>query len=292
MKQPRLKDLISQLPLKLKAARVVEGFIAGIHSSPFRGFSAEFEQHRSYQPGDDLRYFDWKVWARTEKRVIRQYSEETNLKCTFVVDCSASMNWPGDPASKWEYAKVLTASLIHLLIRQRDATGLILVSDTVQDFRQPKSFSWYENDLFTLLETTQPARETRFDAGLALAAQTQQSRGLVILVSDFLQPVGDLLPALRLLSSGRQDILAVQVLDPREQILPELQDVLLQDLESGIKMETHFQQVKPDYQRAFTAWQLELKALFADTGIQFLRVSTDEPVAVALMEILNQRRRK
>lgn len=287
--QPRLTDLIPQLPLKLKAAKVVEGYITGIHSSPFRGFSAEFEQYRTYQHGDDLRYFDWKVWAKNEKKVIRQYSEETNLRCSIVLDCSSSMGFPEEHPSKWEFARVLAASLIHLLIRQRDAAGLIAVSDEVVLHRVPRGVSWYESDLFNQLEKLSPNSKTKLNTGLELAASIHSRRGLVIVISDFMQDMDEWMSGFRLLSSQKNDIIALQILHDRELSLEAVTDVLLEDSETGDRIETNFQQIRQSYSTAVTKWQSDLTTFFRNNGIQFLSAKTSEPFAVVLKEVLQNR---
>jgi len=287
--QPRLTDLIPQLPLKLKAAKVVEGYITGIHSSPFRGFSAEFEQYRTYQQGDDLRYFDWKVWAKNEKKVIRQYSEETNLRCSIVLDCSSSMGFPEEHPSKWEFARVLAASLINLLIRQRDAAGLIAVSDEVVLHRVPRGVSWYESDLFNQLEKLSPNSKTKLNTGLELAASIHSRRGLVIVISDFMQDMDEWMSGFRLLSSQKNDIIALQILHDRELSLEAVTDVLLEDSETGDRLETNFQQIRQSYSTAVTKWQSDLTTFFRNNGIQFLSAKTSEPFAVVLKEVLQNR---
>ncbi|MCA0446782.1 MAG: DUF58 domain-containing protein [Bacteroidetes bacterium] len=287
--QPRLTDLIPQLPLKLKAAKVVEGYITGIHSSPFRGFSAEFEQYRTYQHGDDLRYFDWKVWAKNEKKVIRQYSEETNLRCSIVLDCSSSMGFPEEHPSKWEFARVLAASLIHLLIRQRDAAGLIAVSDEVVLHRVPRGVSWYESDLFNQLEKLSQNSKTKLNTGLELAASIHSRRGLVIVISDFMQDMDEWMSGFRLLSSQKNDIIALQILHDRELSLKAVTDVLLEDSETGDRLETNFQQIRQSYSTAVTKWQSDLTTFFRNNGIQFLSAKTSEPFAVVLKEVLQNR---
>lgn len=287
--QPRLADLISELPLKLKAAKVVEGYITGIHASPFRGFSAEFEQFRTYQHGDDLRYFDWKVWAKNEKKYIRQYSEETNLRCSVILDCSSSMGFGGEHPTKWEFARVLAASLIHLLIRQRDAVGLIAISDEVKVHRIPRGVSWYESDLFSQLEQLSPNSRTKLNTGLELAASIHSRRGLVIVISDFMQNMDEWASGFRLLSSQKNDIIALQVLHDTELSLEPVTDVLLEDSETGERIETNFQQIRQSYSLAVTQWQSDLKTFFRNTGIQFISAKTNEPFAVVLKEVLQHR---
>lgn len=288
-KQPRLADLIPQLPLKLKAAKVVEGYITGIHSSPFRGFSAEFEQYRTYQHGDDLRYFDWKVWAKNEKKVIRQYSEETNLRCSLVLDCSSSMGFPDQFPTKWEFARVLAASLIHLLIRQRDAAGLIAVSDEVAVHRFPRGVSWYESDLFNQLEKLSPQSKTNLNKGLELAASVHSRRGLVIVLSDFMQEKEDWMSGFKLLSSQKNDIIALQILHERELTLEPVSDILLEDSETGERIETNFQQIRESYSKSIENWHTDLTTFFRNNNIQFLSVKTSESFAVVLKELLQHR---
>lgn len=291
-KQFKLAELIEEIPLKLKAAQVVEGMMTGIHHSPFHGFSSEFSQHRTYQSGDDLRYFDWKIWARTEKKFVRQFNEETNLLSTVLLDCSASMNFPDKQNSKWQYASVLSASLIHILLKQRDSVGLILSNNQITDHIIPKSFSWYESHLYHAIESCQPTGETNLSDALKKAASVHTRRGLIIIVSDFMFPIESIEPELKLLRSQQHDLLCVQVLDPSEKNLSDLGDIKIIDSEENLTIQTNFKQIKSQYQIAYNDWIADLSRFFRNNQIQFIRAMTNEPFSIVLREILQIRNRR
>ena len=241
----------------------------GIHHSPFHGFSSEFAQHRPYQPGDDLRYFDWKIWAKNERRYVKQFNEETNLLSTIILDCSRSMDFPKNSKTKWEYASVLAASLIHILLKQRDGVGLIIANEEITAQLNPKSYTWYESNLFEVIENSVPASETRLQGALKKAAQIHQKRGLLIVVSDFMQPLEDLTQEFKLLKSQHHDIMAIQILSDVESDLEDRNEVLIRDLETGLKMETNFSQIREAYKNEFQNWQGELKLFFRNNQIDF-----------------------
>ncbi|NUQ82242.1 MAG: DUF58 domain-containing protein [Bacteroidetes bacterium] len=287
----RLADLIADLPLRLKAARVVEGYLTGIHDSPFHGFSADFAQHRPYQPGDDLRHFDWKVWARKEKAVVRQYEEETNLQATLILDASASMSLTHDGRSKWEYAAVLAGSLIHLILRQRDAAGLMVTDETIRSVQFPRGAAWIEPVLFKTLETVEPSGKTRLAIGLEQAARQQSRRGLFILISDFMEDPDQFIPALRQLASHGHDLMAVQVLTPGDLELEPLRDVWAEDSETGERLATHWVQLAGDFKQQAQAWQTDLGNKFRNLGIDWVAARTDQPFATTLRSILQHRQR-
>lgn len=289
--QFKLADLFEETSLKFKAAKVVEGMMIGIHHSPFHGFSSEFAQHRPYQPGDDLRYFDWKVWAKNERKYVKQFNEETNLLSTIILDCSKSMNFPKNRQTKWEYASILSASLIHTLLKQRDGVGLILASDDVKVQLNPKTYSWYESTLFETIEKAVPDQETKLQLALKKAAQVHQRRGLLIIISDFMQPLEDLKQDLKFLRSQHHDLIAVQILDPMEIDLDEHNEVLVKDLETNQKIETNFTQIKSAYQTAFINWQTELKQFFRDNQIDFFSAKTTDAFSPFLRQILQVRNR-
>lgn len=287
-----LPTKLVESPLALKAALVVEGVITGKHASPFRGFSAEFDQHRAYQHGDDLKYFDWKVYARNEKQFIRQYSDETNLYATLIVDASSSMIFPEFAPKKWEISQILAASFIHLFIKQRDAVGLVISTDHVQEKIQPKGVSWMESHLFSVLEHIVPNGKTNLVPAIESVATSSIRRGMVVVISDFMQPIDDLLPAFRLLASGKHQILAIQILHEQEKKLASVGDILIKDAETNLQMATNFIQIQSDYHQAFIQWQFQLKRSLENLGISFFSCSTQESLPIIFREIIQKSSRK
>ena len=170
--------------LELRAKLVVEGFITGLHKSPFHGFSVEFSQHRPYNPGDNLRYIDWKVFGRTDRYYIKQFEEETNLKAYILLDISKSMTFQSAKVSKIEYAKNLAAALAYLMLLQRDAVGLSLFDSQIRKLLPPRSVTSYLQPILTELDTAEAGKDTDIGAILHTMAERLKRRGLVILISD------------------------------------------------------------------------------------------------------------
>lgn len=289
--QIKLSELIEELPLRFKAAQVVEGMMIGIHHSPFHGFSSEFAQHRAYQPGDDLRYFDWKVWARNEKKFVRQFNEETNLLSTIVLDCSESMAFPESGQTKWNYASVLSGSLIHLLLKQRDAVGLILSNNEIETQINPKTYSWYESHLFSAIENTVPHNKTNLSDALKRAASVHTRRGLIIIVSDFMLPIKAIDSEIKFLRSQNHDVMCIQVLDHSEIFLPEYNDIKIRDMETMTEIQTNLKQLQTQYLTEYEKWIAELTRFFRNNQIGYYRTFTNEPFSVSLREILQFRNR-
>src|SRR5574344_542304 len=213
--------------LELIARLVVEGFITGLHRSPYHGFSVEFAEHRQYRPGDEIRRLDWKVFARSEKYYIKQFEEETNLRAMLVVDSSASMKYASKGnISKYEYATYLAASLAYLLINQRDAVGLSLYDTDIRHFMPMKSKQSYLSELIKMLANGMEEAKNENSAkdekpGTAAVALDEIAerlgrRGLVVIISDFFDNIHDILKAISHFRHKNQDVIVFHILDPRE----------------------------------------------------------------------------
>lgn len=280
--------------LEFVARQVVEGFIAGLHRSPHRGFSVEFAEHRMYQPGDDLRYIDWRMFGRSDRYYIKQFEEETNLRAYLLLDVSASMAWTSAegvlPTKLW-YAKQLAASLALMLVRQGDAVGLLMFDDAMRSHVGPRGGRrhWHE-----LLRTLGPVGASgRTDPGTALRelAGRLRRRGLVILISDLLVDPEATRLALRFLRHRGHEVLVFHLLDPGERELPAVGDVRFVDPETGDELPASAADVRREYseavQHALSEWQRAL----APQGIDYVIIGTDEPMAHALRAYLHKRER-
>src|SRR4051794_12870076 len=171
--------------LDLRARYVVEGFISGMHRSPFFGHSVEFVQHREYVPGDDLRHLDWKVWSKTDRFYIKQYEEETNLRSTLIIDVSESMHYGRGPLNKYEYACTIGACLAYLLLRQQDAVGCTTFDSDVRQIVPPRSQQTHIDAIVQAMDVSRPREKTDIEAILRRITDSVRSRGMIILVSDF-----------------------------------------------------------------------------------------------------------
>jgi len=205
--------------LEILARDLVEGFIAGIHRSPYKGFSVEFAEHRAYSPGDDIRSIDWRAYGKTERYFVKEYEEETNLRACLVVDASGSMRY-GDEPSKLRYALSLAASLAYLLLKQRDAVGLALVRGTIETYIPPKASANQFATLVRILETAEPAGPSAMAKVLHDVAEETRRRGLIVVLSDLFEDEDALAGALHHLKHKRHDVILFHILHPDELSLP------------------------------------------------------------------------
>lgn len=218
--------------LELSSRLVVEGFISGLHKSPFHGFNVEFAEHRQYLAGDDVRHIDWKAAAKSDKLYLKQFEEETNLKAYFVLDTSGSMAFPESGISKLEYSKLLISSLTYLLLRQRDAAGFFGIAEGVSEFVPPRGHIGHLHAILDSLGRMTGSGETTLAQGLAEIAERINRRGLIIIVSDLLGNREGIMESLRLLRHRKHDVLVFQILSPEELEFPYRGYTRFQDLES------------------------------------------------------------
>lgn len=277
--------------IDLKARMVVEGFLAGLHRSPYKGFSAEFTEHRPYMPGDELKRIDWKVYAKTDRFVIREYEEETNLRAYIVLDTSGSMGYRSGMLSKLDYANCLAAALAYLLLRQKDSAGLVSFSDKIDRYVPPRSSRSHLNVLLQALAAARPGGDTGVAATLHQLAERVKRRGLVILISDLWDDPQQVLGGLRHFRFRKHDLLVFHLLDPNERALDFKGPVSLRDLETGQEMILDPRVVRADYQRDFDGFFRQFEQGCREAGIDYHRVTTDTPFDRALFQYLERRRR-
>jgi uncharacterized protein (DUF58 family) len=277
--------------LELVARSVVEGFITGLHKSPFHGFSVEFSQHRPYMPGDALRFVDWKVYARTDRFYIKQFEEETNLRCYILVDISASMGYKSGRVSKWMYASYLTAALAYLLLHQRDATGLVLFDEAIRLQMPPRSMESYLREMLTHIEQASLGKDTSVGKVLHQIADQFRRKGLIILISDFLDDPDEILKGLKHFRHDRHDVLAFHILDRQEAEFDFSGNVMFRDLESGEKLKTQPFFVREQYRQRFGAFLRYYQTETSKNNIDYQQIFTDEPLNIALTKFLSKRKR-
>jgi uncharacterized protein (DUF58 family) len=287
---PRRLDLldpyeVAQLgSIELTAQGVVEGFLNGIHRSPFRGFSVEFAEHRPYQPGDELRYVDWRMLARSDKLFVKQYEEETNLRSMIVLDGSGSMDWTGaaDRLTKFEYAKRLVAAMSLILLNQRDATGFIGFDEDVRALIPPRSGSrqWW---MLTSAISRMPAgRRTAAEPALRRVTDLLRRRGLVIFVSDLLMDRELAMIALQYLRHRGHQVVVFHLMDPAEVSLDGPPEARFQDPESGDVIAARPRELRKAYaetvEGVIAAWRSQCRR----GGIAYHHVTTDMPFGYVL----------
>jgi uncharacterized protein (DUF58 family) len=286
--------------IEVVARWVVDGFVTGLHRSPRKGFSSEFSEHRPYQPGDDPRYVDWKIAARADRMVVKQFEEETNLRATIVLDVSRSMDWSGarlrageqarrpavvpaapPPLTKLAYAERLAAAIALLLLRQRDAVGLIRFDAAVRSMVPPRSRHGQWRRVVAALEEPGAGSDSRAAVALEQAARLVRRPGLVILVSDLLMDVPDVERAVRALRAVGHDVAVLHVLDPVERDFDVAGDAVFVDPESGAEIPASAS-VRDTYRATVASAVAEWRRTFASTGAGYDVVATDEPFGVAL----------
>lgn len=279
--------------IEIVARWIVDGFLTGLHRSPRKGFSVEFAEHRPYQPGDELRYVDWKIAARTDRWVVKQYEEETNLRATLVLDVSRSMDWTGDPArlTKLAYAERLTAALALLFLRQRDAVGLVRFDDAIRTAIPPRVRSGQWRRIVASLDETGAGRASHAAAALEQAGRLIARRGMVVLISDLLMDADDVARQVRGLRHAGHHVAVLHVMDPAERELPASGDALFVDPESEFEVPAVASDVRAAYRETVAEALREWRHVFAASGAAYEVVSTDAPFGVPLRRAFAVRQR-
>lgn len=279
--------------IEIVARWIVDGFMTGLHRSARRGFSVEFADYRPYQPGDDLRYLDWKIAARADRWVIRQFEEETNLRATIVLDVSRSMAWSGasiaprDPAAagrltKLAYAEQLAASVALLLLRQRDAVGLIRFDDRIRTAVPPRARRGQWTRLMGGLAEAGSGKASSAGEALGQAGRLIRRRGMVILISDLLMEIAEVETAVRGLRAAGHDVTVLHIMDPAERELPAGGEALFVDPESDVELPTRVPDVRAAYRETVDHVIAEWRRVFGGLGAGYEIVATDQPFGVPL----------
>lgn len=275
--------------LTLRATRVVEGTVCGLHRSPFHGFNVEFAEYREYSPGDDLRQLDWRVLGRTDRFYIKQYEEESNLRATLVMDASASMRYGSGAMTKFEYAATLAASLATLLIEQQDPVGLALFDQEERSVLSPAATQAQLAQIIYVLEQAKPDRMTELGQVLQTLGGKLKKRGLVIIISDLLTDLESFYEGLSRLEYLGNEILVFQVLDKDELDLPFDDLVLFRDIEGSEELFAEPWAFRKAYCRAVQQFVAEVKDTCGCRGIDHVLLRTDENLSAALSHYLHRR---
>ncbi len=286
-------SVISKLnSLELKARLVVEGFMVGLHKSPYHGFSVEFTEHRPYMQGDSLKDIDWKVYGKTEKFFIKQYEEETNLKSYLLLDTSRSMTYASQGnISKLEYATTLAASLSYLMIKQQDAVGLTLYSDKIDKYFPPRANRAYLQELLKSLGDITSSNKTNTASCLNTIAEKIKRRGLVIIVSDFFDDVNSILSALKHFRYQKNEVIVFQILDPLEKNFAFGNDAIFKDLETGEEITTQPYQIQKAYKESMAQFISKIKSECLNSNIEYNLIETSVPFDKALFSYIQKRKK-
>ncbi len=273
----------------LKAKFLIEGFFSGLHRSPFKGFSAEFSDHRKYVPGDDIKDLDWKVYARTNKYYIKRFQAETNMECHLVVDASASMGYGTRGLTKLEYATYIAAALAFLVVSQQDTVGLITFDDAIRAVLQPKSKRRHIIRILKVLNDTKPGKQARVSALLHAVAGVIDRRGLVVVLSDLLDEPDDVIDAFAHLRYDGHDIIAMHILDAAEATFPFSSARRFEDVETGETVITDAASVKAGYLQALREFIEHYRGELFKRNIDFFSIDTSTSFDKALMAYLLKR---
>ena len=277
--------------LELVARGVVEGALQGMHRSPYLGFSVEFDAHREYHPGDDLRYVNWNLWGRTDRLYVKQFKSDTNLNLYLMLDTSGSMLTEHGPTAKWKYGARAVAALSCLALRSRDATGLYLLSDRVHQHVPPYVRPGQFFEILATLRDAAPQGRTNIAQALDEALHVCRRRGIVVLISDLFDQEEAILGALNTLRYWGHEVIVIHVLDPWETELPESGQYEFKDLETGETIQSHVRLLRDSYRQVVADWQSRIKRCCDDDGIDWLSCSTSDPLRNLLIEYLLQRTR-
>jgi uncharacterized protein (DUF58 family) len=287
---PEVLDRLSGL--ELKARRIVEGYVSGLHKSPFHGFSVEFAEHREYVPGDDIRFVDWKVYGKTDRLYLKRYEEETNLEASLLVDTSASMGFAsseGKGVSKLAYARMGAAALAYLITQQQDAAGLVLFDSQVRAQLPARTGPGHLRALFQRLEEAQPEGTTGVGRALVEAGEAVRRRGVVVLFSDLLDDPREVLRGLRHLRQRGHDVLLFHVLAHEELTFPFERMTRFEGLELAERVTADPVSLRAAYLAEVEAFRRTLKRSCLANRIDLVEMDTSQPLAVVLAAYLAQR---
>lgn len=286
-------DVVAKLAnMELVARLVVEGFITGLHKSPYHGFSVEFAEHRQYMPGDEIRHIDWKIYGKTDRYYIKQFEEETNLKSYIILDASRSMAYSSDGRmTKLEYASFIAAALAGLMVQQRDAVGLTIYDEKVRSYMPPHATKSYLREILRQLETMKASNKTSTADSLHTIAERIKRRGLVIILSDLFDKPGDVMSALRHFRHKKNEVIVMQVLDPMERSFAFGRDAVFKDLETSEELTTQPWHIQKAYQQEMKKFLDSYKKECRENNIDYVLLDTSVPFDIALFEYLHKRQR-
>jgi uncharacterized protein (DUF58 family) len=277
--------------LELKARTIVEGFLLGLHRSPFKGFSVEFAEYRQYMPGDDLSTIDWKVYARSDRHYVKKFEEETNLNCHLMLDISGSMGYGSRGITKYQYGQCLAASLAYLMNRQRDAAGLTAFDDRIVNMLPASARPGHLNAMLVMLDRLELGTHTNVSKPLHQLADSLSKRGMVVLISDLLDDPERVIRGLKHFRFRGTDVIVFHLLDPDELAFPFERATRFEDMETRDEVLAVPVVVRDHYLKAIGDLIDRYKQELGGCGIDYQLVTTDQPLELALLAYLSTRGR-
>ncbi len=273
----------------LKTHNIVEGFMVGLHKSPYHGFSVEFADHRQYIQGDPIRNVDWKLYAKTDRYYLKRFEEETNVRSYILIDHSNSMSFQSGDVSKLEYAVSLAGALAYLIIKQKDAAGLIAYSNQVTRHLPPKAYSGYINIIFEQLMELKPESTTATVEAMHAVAENLRKRSLIILITDLLDNPDELVKGLKHFKYRNHEVIVFHILDNQEQEFNYRDETEFIDSESGKRITVNPWQIKTNYQNQFNSYIEYIQSECFKTGIEYNPINTSIPIEDNLLKYLHKR---
>jgi len=273
--------------MDVRARTVVEGFVAGLHKSPYKGFSVEFAEHRQYMPGDPPKTIDWKVYGKSDRFYVKEFEEETNLRAYLVVDGSASMGFASGEVTKFDYARYLSAALSYLMIRQQDSVGVLLFDREIRRFIPPRSAGRHLHVILNELERARPASTTGLADTLHRLAERVKRRGLVILLSDLFDDEEKVLFALRHFRHKRNEVIVFHILDVAERKFGFQREAIFEDMETDDRMLVRPWEIRSEYQGAVSQWIERYRRACREIGVDYVPMHTETPFDTALLAYLS-----
>ena len=277
--------------LQLKAQFIVEGFMTGLHKSPFHGFSVEFSEHRSYTPGDETKNIDWKLWSKTDKYYIKRFEEETNLLCHIFLDSSQSMSFSSNNVTKFEYAQMLAAALSYLIIRQRDSLGLHVFDSKIRQTIRPKSTKNHLNTILSVMDKIKIGHKTNISEIIHAGAEKIKKKGFIILLSDLFDSSQKIINSLKHLRYYNHEILVFHILDKQEIELNYNEKMIFEDLENYNQIVTEPWQIKKSYKKEMKERIEYFNTECSGMNISYNLILTDQLLDLALYKFLNKRKK-
>lgn len=275
--------------LQMVARSVVEGCISGLHKSPFKGFSSEFAEFREYIPGDELRYVDWKIYGKSDRLVIKEFQEETNLKAYILLDCSRSMEYGSGSLTKFRYAQYMAASLAYFLIRQQDSVGLVTFDREIKEFVKPGTTPMHLQNILTVLEKSRPDGLTDITDICHTLAEGLKRRGLIIVISDLYDEQERVKKAISHFLHKKHEVILYHILDPLELSLDFRGALELVDSETGETCEIVPEVIKEEYRKKLETFMDGYREMARDSGLDYVTADTSRPFYEVLLAYLNFR---
>jgi len=285
-------EVVSRLKsMELRARLVVEGFMAGLHKSPYHGFSVEFAEHRQYMPGDNIRYIDWKVFGKSDRYYVKEFEEETNLKAYLLLDTSASMAYRSQKKylAKLEYCAYLAAAFAFLMLKQRDSVGLVGFNTKIHTYIPPKSAASHLHILLNELDRLAPSSQTDVAETLHEMAERIRRRGLIILMSDLLDEPARIMAGLKHFRHRKHEVIVLHTLDPLERDFSFPKEAIFEDMETGEEITTLPWQIRNDYRKAFNEVFEEFSRECRMSNIDYHLIDTSQSYDYSLFAYLNKR---